>query len=61
MKKKNPRGGARKGAGRPLQGEERKPRVNIVISPEDDAISLRLGNGNRSKGIAIALRHASPP
>lgn len=47
---------AKRGRGRPAKNDAEKiPVVNITLSRESDAIALRLGSGNRSKGIAVAL------
>ena len=52
MKKKQTRGGKRRGAGRPDIGAFR---ANISITPTDDATAKQLGDGDRSKGIRAAL------
>jgi hypothetical protein len=54
------RGGAREGAGvKASDGATNTRRVNITIDDESDAIAQRIGGGDRSLGIRLALKHAS--
>lgn len=52
--KETNRGGARPGAGKPkIEG---LVRVQITITEKDKAKAKKLGNGNVSEGIRIALK-----
>jgi hypothetical protein len=47
-------------AGRPATGQNGK-RVNIYLTDESRAIAERLGNGNLSEGVRIALARCDAP
>lgn len=53
------RGGKRKGAGRPTKPiSEQKQRHNVTLSPTVANQLRQLGNGNLSRGIAIATQNS---
>jgi hypothetical protein len=54
--KQKPPGGGKKGPGRPATGEP----VRIRLSPEERAVAARLGSGNVSRGVRLALALAAP-
>ena len=56
--KKAASGGARRGAGRkPVPLDKRRGSRTITLSPDLLAVARRLGDGNVSAGVAVALSH----
>lgn len=54
----NPRGGQRKGAGRPRLTPDGLVSHNVTLSAEDWAVVETLGNGNRSAGMRSLVEMA---
>lgn len=56
--KKAASGGARRGAGRkPVPLDKRRGSRTITLSPDLLSVARRLGDGNVSAGVAVALAH----